>query len=119
MKPWLFLFLIGLDLWAGDLTIYTAHGPRFGGSEALKLYIDGKYIGKMLGKQRFTMQLPDGKHMVRVGEDMFFATVIDLKGSCILRIYDGGGIPWTEVLLVDPVAKAEFESCDPVNKLML
>lgn len=116
----LILMLAALSLSAGDLTIYFPRG-RAGWTAGyihwIHLTIDGKDIGKIRNWQKVTIHLPDGKHFIRANRDMEFATTIEVKGNHILRIMDGSGLPWTEVLESDPMAKAEIYNCEKVEKL--
>ena len=116
MKLW-FLLIAGLNLCAGDMTIYHGHVGGVGRFTRLNLYIDGRMIGKIKPMERITLQLPDGKHTFRLGEELVFSVVFEVKGTQILRVGSGGlGPIWLENLLSDPLLKEEFDKTVPIKK---
>jgi len=112
MKPW-FLVFIGFNLCAGDLTIYRPIQSGGGWRIRLSLYVDGNFIGKIKGGERVTLSLPDGKHQIRLAQQMDLATVVEVKGHQIFRQRMDSRAE--EVLLVDPVVKEEFEKMTPMK----
>lgn len=112
MKPW-FLLFAGLSLCAGELTSYRPVQAGGGWRTRLPLYVDGNLIGKIKGGERVTLQLPDGKHQIRLAEDLDGATVIELKGNQIFRQRMDSRAE--EILLIDPRCKEEFEQLKPMK----
>jgi hypothetical protein len=95
------------------LTIYRPIQAGGGWRIRLALYVDGKFIGKIKGGERVTLNLLDGKHQIRLAQEMDLATVVEVRGNQIFRQRMDSRAE--EVLLVDPVAKEEFEKTVPLN----
>lgn len=109
----LLLLLVGLQLCGGDLTIYRPVQAGGGWRIRLPLYVDGKFIGKIKGGERVTLSLPDGKHALRIAENMDTVSVIELRGNQIFRQRMDARAE--EIFLVDPLVKDEFEKTKPLG----